>query len=72
MRPLPLALALLLAPAAHAAGAPTRIPEAAVQRATALREAALKDDTAWQLLESLTTEIGPRLAGGPNDARGVA
>ena len=27
---------------------------------------------AWQLLESLTVEIGPRLAGSPADARAVS
>mgnify|MGYP000031117724 CR=1 FL=1 len=34
----------------------------AIAEATKLRDAALKDDTAWNVLESLTTEIGPRLA----------
>lgn len=39
--------------------------------ATALREIALKSDLAYTLLESLTTEVGPRMAGGPNDKRAV-
>ncbi len=30
-----------------------------------LRDQALGDDTAWNILESLTTEIGPRPAGSP-------
>jgi len=34
-----------------------------------LRDQALKDDTAWSILESLTTEIGPRPAGSPAAAR---
>ncbi len=31
----------------------------------AIRDAALNDSTAWDVLESLTTEVGPRLAGTP-------
>ena len=31
----------------------------------------MHDDTAWQLLESLTTEIGPRMGGSEADARAV-
>jgi Zn-dependent M28 family amino/carboxypeptidase len=34
-----------------------------------LRDAALTDDTAWTLLESLTTDIGPRLVGSPGMTR---
>jgi len=34
-----------------------------------LREAALKDDIAWEITEGLTTEIGPRLAGTEAEAR---
>ena len=33
--------------------------------AARLRDQALRDDTAWSILESLTTEVGPRPAGGP-------
>jgi carboxypeptidase Q len=40
--------------------------------ARVLRERALDDDTAYDLLRSLTTEVGPRLAGSPGDARAVA
>jgi Zn-dependent M28 family amino/carboxypeptidase len=35
------------------------------QTAARLRDQALQDDTAWNILESLTTEIGPRPAGSP-------
>ncbi len=35
------------------------------QTAMALRDRALSDPTAWNVLESLTTEIGPRPAGSP-------
>ena len=39
------------------------------QAAARLRDQALHDDTAWNVLESLTTEIGPRPAGSPAQAR---
>ncbi|MFO1426733.1 MAG: hypothetical protein U1F11_07110 [Steroidobacteraceae bacterium] len=42
------------------------------RRLAQLRERALADDTAMQLVTSLTTEVGPRLAGTPGDAAGVA
>jgi len=46
--------------------------EAALAEARILRERALADDTAYELTRSLTTEVGPRLAGSPGDARAVA
>ncbi|HEX7112356.1 MAG TPA: M20/M25/M40 family metallo-hydrolase [Mizugakiibacter sp.] len=67
--PSSLALACAFVAAAAVAAAPTRIPEDAVKTATALRDRALHDDTAWNVTESLTTEIGPRLAGSDNDLR---
>jgi hypothetical protein len=76
MRLAPLLLASLLpvfAVALPAAAAqPTRIPDAAIATAAQLREAALNDDTGWRVVESLTTEVGPRLAGSEADARAVA
>src|ERR1700761_3747365 len=39
------------------------------QKAAQLRDQALHDNTAWQVLESLTTEVGPRPAGSPAAAR---
>jgi hypothetical protein len=43
---------------------------AAVDPAVAkLRDAALKDDVAWNVVEGLTTEIGPRPDGSPQEAR---
>lgn len=39
------------------------------QKAAQLRDQALHDDTAWRVLESLTTEVGPRPAGSPAAAR---
>ncbi|HEU5285043.1 MAG TPA: peptidase M28 family protein, partial [Sphingomicrobium sp.] len=49
--------ALLLAAAAPALS--QRVPA----QVAALREAALKDDIAFDIVEGLTTEVGPRLAG---------
>ena len=72
MRLAPLLLALILAPGALAAQRETRIPDAALATASQLRERALADATAWDTVESLTTEIGPRLAGSEADARAVA
>jgi hypothetical protein len=40
--------------------------------AVALRETALHDNAAWSLVESLTTDIGPRPAGSAADARAAA
>ena len=71
MRLAPLLLALLAALPAAAAEPPTRIPEAALDTAAQLRDIALADDTGWKVTESLTTEVGPRVAGSPADARAV-
>jgi len=68
-------LAAAIAAFAAAAGASppeTRIPDAAMATAAQLRETALQDRTAWDAAESLTTEVGPRLAGSEADARAVA
>ena len=71
MRLAPLLLALLTALPAAAAQRETRIPEAAMATAIQLRDRALADDTGWKVVESLTTEVGPRLAGSEADARAV-
>ena len=68
-RTLPLALAVLATFAAQAADKPTRIPDAALKTAAELRERGLKDDTAWDFTEGLTTEVGARLAASENDAK---
>jgi carboxypeptidase Q len=72
MRFAPLLLALAVAAPVSAAQRETRIPESAMTTAAQLREQALTDRTAWQVVESLTTEVGPRLAGSEADARAVA
>ncbi len=71
MRLLPLLLALAVSANLAAAESETRIPERAIAAANQLREQALADSTGWKVVESLTTEIGPRLAGSEADARAV-
>ena len=72
LRSATLSVALLVAMSAAAAPPKdTRLPDAAVATATTLRDNMLQDRTAWQVLESLTTEVGPRLAGSEADARAV-
>lgn len=61
-----LALALAAAPASE-----TRIPERDLAIAAALRDQALAGSSAYALAESLVREVGHRLAGSENDARGV-
>jgi hypothetical protein len=66
-----LAASLMLATGSICAkDAPTTIPASAVQTAEQLRDKALHDDTAYKVVEGLTTEVGARLAGGVNDERG--
>ncbi|WP_420144755.1 M20/M25/M40 family metallo-hydrolase [Sphingobium sp.] len=45
------------------------LSQAAPGNEAAIREAALKDDVAWDFTEGLTTEVGPRPAGTPQEAR---
>ncbi|WP_407067665.1 M28 family peptidase [Marilutibacter alkalisoli] len=60
------------APAFAAQPGPTVIPDSAMATAATLREQGLASDLAYRVTESLTTEIGPRLAGSEADARAVA
>ncbi|KQZ60321.1 MULTISPECIES: M28 family peptidase [unclassified Lysobacter] len=66
-----LSVSSLIGPA-YAAERETRIPEAAIANAAQLRERALASDLGYRITESLTTEVGPRLAGSEADARAVA
>jgi len=51
----------------------TSAPAVAADRVAELRDAALNGDTvAWDVLEGLTTEVGPRLAATPAEARARA
>ena len=45
------------------------LPVLATPDTATLRDAALKDDVAWDIVEGLTTEIGPRLAASPKEAQ---
>jgi hypothetical protein len=75
MHRIPLALlaagALLAGGMASAADrtSTTTIPAAAVKTAEQLRDKALHDDTGMRITASLTTEVGPRLAGSEADQR---
>ncbi len=61
---------LMSANALQAAEQPP-LEDKTIETAKMLRDAALKDDTAWDLLESLTTEIGPRLGGSKKELEAV-
>lgn len=63
--------ACLCACALPAAGAGS-VSDDDLKSAATLRDAALKDDLAYQLVASLTTEVGPRLAGSAGDRAAVA
>ncbi len=56
----------------HAAQPETRITDQAMSTAAQLRQTALDSDLGYRITESLTTEVGPRLAGSEADARAVA
>ncbi|MET0290270.1 MAG: M28 family peptidase [Pseudoxanthomonas sp.] len=72
MHRLALAIATALLATAPAWAAETKISDKAIAQATQLRAQALDDATAWKVTESLTTEVGPRIAGSEADARAVA
>ncbi len=57
---------------AHAVDKATTIPDKAGNAATELRDRAMNDNTGYEFVSALTTEVGPRLAGSAADARGVA
>ncbi len=65
----PLTIALLLAAPAAAQHTAPSTPAAVDPRVAALRDAALKDDLAYDIVEGLTTEVGARLAGTDAEAR---
>ena len=67
----PLILLSMLA-SAGAADKPRSFARADLDAAGTLRERALADETAYRLVESLTTEVGPRLSGSMGDKAGVA
>ena len=70
--PLLAGLLLTLCTFANAAEKPRNFTHADLSAASTLRERALADPTAFALVESLTTEVGPRPAGSPGDRAAVA
>jgi Zn-dependent M28 family amino/carboxypeptidase len=71
--PLMTALVLLLATATAAQDAPRyEIPAPVAATARALADTALESDLALEIVRSLTTEVGPRLAGTEQEARARA
>ncbi|MDQ0010912.1 Zn-dependent M28 family amino/carboxypeptidase [Luteibacter jiangsuensis] len=67
-----LAACFVLAFSAHAADKATTISGQAVAAATALRDRAMNDNTGYEFVSGLTTEVGARVAGSAADARAVA
>lgn len=65
MRLIGLVCAALLAASTHAA----RVPDEVLQQARMLKQQALESDIGYDIVESLTTEVGPRLAGTEAEAR---
>src|SRR5687768_10216619 len=70
------AVAIAAIAAAALIAAPARTPRRTPQppsdpTVASLRDQALASDLAWQLVSSLTTEVGPRSAGSDGDRRGV-
>lgn len=65
-------IAGLLATAAWADAGPATIPASALNSVKELQKRALAGSGAYEVVESLTTQVGPRLPGTPNDAAAVA
>jgi carboxypeptidase Q len=70
--PILIGLLLALCTTAMAAEKVESFTRADLAAAATLRERALADTTAYALVESLTTEVGPRPAGSPGDKAAVA
>jgi len=69
--PILIGLLLTFFTSASAADKPPAFTRTDLATAASLRERALVDTTAYQLIESLTTEVGPRPAGSPGDKAAV-
>jgi carboxypeptidase Q len=67
-----IAASVLLSNAAIAADSSPPFSRADLAAANSLRERALSDATGWQLVESLTTEVGARPAGSAGDKAAIA
>lgn len=68
---IPLIAATLLAGVASAQDDIFALDPSLIERAERLRDRALSDPLAYELVASLTTEVGPRLAGSPGDIAAV-
>lgn len=69
----PVVLAMILGTAPVAGSAPAAEPATTLEtRVAALRESALTGTRAFEIVRSLTVEVGPRSAGSPGDVAGVA
>ena len=68
------AIALLCLPALtlHAAENAATVDADLVKQSVSMRAHAMQNSNAWDILESLTQEVGPRLAGSPGDQAAVA
>lgn len=68
-----LCVGAMAAVAAPTGPKPVALPftTAQLEVARAVRDRALEDDTAYELVRSLTSQVGPRLAGTEGDARAV-
>ena len=69
MRTIPVSLLAASLLACGIANAATTIPAVAVKTAEQLRDKAMADDTGYAIVKSLTTEVGPRMAGSDADQR---
>jgi hypothetical protein len=67
-----MALAIGFLITATAGTGPASAETVLAQTASNLRDIALDSSLAWDLLESLTVEVGPRFAGTPGDRAAVA
>jgi carboxypeptidase Q len=63
---------LLLAVASSAGAAPVAVPDQAIAEAQSIQQRQLQGSGAYDIVKSLTTEIGPRIAGSPADLAAVA
>jgi carboxypeptidase Q len=66
-----LAAAALASLAVHAPATASLLPDSALDQAAELRDRLVEDGQAYALVESLTTEVGPRMAGTEGDLRAV-
>ncbi|NVJ70548.1 MAG: M20/M25/M40 family metallo-hydrolase [Alphaproteobacteria bacterium] len=64
-------VAFFVSASAMAQQAPLPVSENTIKNAAMLRDKALKSDSAYEILEALTTEVGPRLGGSDKEAEAI-